>query len=85
MMSTNKILKAEQLAHLSRLFEALAGKASILSALDTDGTAEDYMELSEELKTIQHSAGRMLSAIQNCREINGVEAEYDYIFGRVEQ
>lgn len=83
-MNTNKTLKAEQLNNLSRLVDALAGKASILSALDTDATAEDYMQLSEELKTIQHSAGRMLSAIQKCREINGVQAEYDFIFGRVE-
>ena len=83
-MNTNKILKAEQLDHLSRLVDALTGKASILSALDNDATAEDYMQLSEEVKTLQHSVDRMLAAIQKYREINGVEAEYDYLFGRVE-
>ena len=78
---SNRTAKAKTLTEMVNLMNALECKLALLDALDRDVTAEDCMDLHDQLSTMTHSMARLTGAVTRAKAVNGVDAEYDNLFG----
>lgn len=80
-MNSNRVFKVEQLNQMTRLMNEMECKLAVLDALDRDETAEDCMDLHDQLSTMTHSLHRLTGAVKRARDVCGVDAEYTALFG----
>jgi len=78
---SNRTAKAKTLTEMVNLMNALECKLALLDALDRDVTAEDCMDLHDQVSTMTHSMSRLTDAVVRANKVNGVDAEYDALFG----
>lgn len=78
---SNRTHKAKTLTEMVNLMNMLECKLALLDALDRDVTAEDCMDLHDQLDTMTHSLDRLTKAVGRANKVNGVDAEYDALFG----
>ena len=78
---SNRTQKAETLMAMMDLVQRLQSKTRLLEALDDDVNAEDCCDLHDQLGTLTHSLARFEDAMLRANRVNGVEAEYDALFG----
>ena len=82
-MTNNRAMKATTLAAMTGLLKQLESKQNLLVALDDDVTAEDQCDLMDQLTTMQNSLRRLNDAVVRANAVNGVDAEYEAMFGEV--
>ena len=80
-MPNNRALKAQTMHDMLALMNQLECKVALLDAADRDCTAEDCMDLHDQLTTRTHSLHRLTGAVTRAQSVNGVDAEYDALFG----
>jgi hypothetical protein len=78
---SNRTAKAKTLTEMVNLMNALECKLALLDALDRDVTAEDCMDLHDQVTSMTHSLDRLTQAVVRANKVNGVDAEYDNLFG----
>ena len=78
---SNRTMKAKTLVDMVDLLNRFECKLALLNALDDDVTAEDCCDLHDQLTTMTHSLDRLTQAVVRANRVNGVEAEYDNLFG----
>lgn len=78
---SNRTQKAKTLTEMVNLMNALECKLALLDALDRDVTTEDCMDLHDQLTTMTHSMSHLTGAVVRANKVNGVDAEYDALFG----
>ena len=78
---SNRTVKAKTLVDMVDLLNRMESKLALLDALDRDCTAEDCMDLHDQVSTMTHSLDRLTQAVVRANRVNGVEAEYDNLFG----
>ena len=52
-------------------------KLAVLAVLDRDVTAEDCMDLHDQVASMTHSLHRLTEAVMRANAVNGVDAEYE--------
>jgi hypothetical protein len=80
-MMSNRTMKAKTLVDMVDLLNRMESKLALLDALDRDVTAEDCMDLTDQVATMTHSLHRLTQAVVRANRVNGVDAEYDNLFG----
>ena len=78
---SNRTQKAQVMSDMVNLMNMVECKLAVLDALDRDVTAEDCMDLHDQLSTMTHSLARLTGAVTRAQAVNGVDAEYDALFG----
>ena len=78
---SNRTMKAKTLVDMMDLLNRMECKLALLDALDDDVTAEDCCDLHDQLTTMTHSMSRLTQAVVRANAVNGVDAEYDNLFG----
>lgn len=78
---SNRTQKAATLVAMVDLLNRFECKLNLLDALDRDCTVEDCMDLHDQVATMTHSLHRLTQAVIRANRVNGVEAEYDNLFG----
>ena len=78
---SNRTMKAKTLADMMDLLNRMESKLALLDALDRDVTAEDCMDVTDQVATMTHSLHRLTEAVVRANKVNGVDAEYDNLFG----
>ena len=78
---SNRTQKAATLVAMVDLLNRMESKLALLDALDRDCTVEDCMDLTDQVATMTHSLHRLTQAVIRANRVNGVEAEYDNLFG----
>jgi hypothetical protein len=78
---SNRTVKAKTLVDMVDLLNRLECKLALLDALDRDVSAEDCMDLHDQVTTMTHSLDRLTQAVVRANRVNGVDAEYDNLFG----
>ena len=78
---SNRTAKAKTLVDMMDLLNRMECKLALLNALDDDVTAEDCCDLHDQLTTMTHSMSRLTQAVVRANAVNGVDAEYDNLFG----
>ena len=78
---SNRTMKAKTLADMMDLLNRMESKLALLDALDRDVTAEDCMDVTDQVATMTHSLHRLTEAVMRANAVNGVDAEYDNLFG----
>ena len=78
---SNRTHKAKTMHDMLVLMNHLECKVALLAALDGDATAEDCADLHDQLSTMTHSLSRLTGAVTRAQAVNGVDAEYDALFG----
>jgi len=77
----NSTMKAATLVEMVNLLNQLECKLALLDALDRDTTADGCMDLHDQVHTMTHSLDRLTQAVVRANRVNGVDAEYDNLFG----
>ena len=78
---SNRTQKAKTLVDMVDLLNRMESKLALLDALDCDVTVEDSFDLHDQVATMTHSLHRLTQAVIRANRVNGVEAEYDNLFG----
>ena len=78
---SNRTMKAKTLVDMVDLLNRMESKLALLDALDRDVTAEDCMDLTDQVSTMTRSLDRLTQAVVRANKVNGVDAEYDNLFG----
>lgn len=78
---SNRTMKAKTLVDMMDLLNRMESKLALLDALDRDVTAEDCMDVTDQVATMTHSLHRLTEAVVRANKVNGVDAEYDNLFG----
>ena len=78
---SNRTMKAKTLVDMVDLLNRMESKLALLDALDRDVTVEDCMDLTDQVSSMTHSLDRLTQAVVRANRVNGVEAEYDNLFG----
>ena len=78
---SNRTQKAATLVAMVDLLNRFESKLAVLDALDRDCTVEDCMDLHDQVATMTHSLHRLTQAVVRANRVNGVDAEYDNLFG----
>ena len=78
---SNRTHKAATLVAMIDLLNRFESKLALLDALDRDCTVEDCMDLTDQVGTMTHSLHRLTQAVVRANRVNGVDAEYDNLFG----
>ena len=78
---SNRTMKAKTLVEMVTLLNQFECKLNLLDALDSDVTAEDCMDVTDQVATMTHSLHRLTEAVVRANRVNGVDAEYDNLFG----
>ena len=78
---SNRTMKAKTLVDMVDLLNRMESKLALLDALDRDVTAEDCMDLTDQVSTMTRSLDRLTQAVVRANRVNGVDAEYDNLFG----
>jgi len=74
-------MKAKTLADMMDLLNRMESKLAVLDALDDDVNAEDCMDLHDQLTTMTRALHNLTGAVTRANAVNGVDAEYDNLFG----
>jgi hypothetical protein len=77
---SNRTHKAATLVAMIDLLNRFESKLALLDALDRDVTAEDNMDITDQISTMTHSLHRLTQAVVRANRVNGVDAEYDNLF-----
>jgi cell division FtsZ-interacting protein ZapD len=78
---SNRTHKARTLADMIDLLNRFESKLALLDALDRDITVEDNRDITDQIDTMTHSLHRLTQAVVRANRVNGVDAEYDNLFG----
>ena len=77
----NTTMKAAVLVDMVTLMNQMECKLALLEALDRDQTADTCMDLADQVATMTRSLDRFTQAVVRANKVNGVDAEYDNLFG----
>ena len=80
----NTTMKAAVMTDMANLLNQLEAKLAVLDSLDRSVGESDCWDLADQLTTMFRSAERFRGALQRANEVNGVDAEYDLLFGETE-
>ena len=80
-MPNNRTMKAKTLVDMVDLLNRMESKLALLDALDRDVTVEDCADLTDPVSTMTRSLDRLTQAVVRANRVNGVDAEYDNLFG----
>ena len=78
---SNRTIKAKTLVDMMDLLNRMECKLALLDVLDRDVDTEDCMDLTDQVATMTHSLHRFTQAMMRANAVNGVDAEYDNLFG----
>ena len=78
---SNRTQKAKTLVAMMDLANRMESKLALLDALDRDCTVEDCADLTDQIATLTHSLHRFTEAMMRANAVNGVDAEYNNLFG----
>jgi hypothetical protein len=78
---SNRTQKAATLVAMIDLLNRFESKLALLDALDRDCTVEDCMDLTDQVGTMTHSLHRLTQAVIRANRVNGVDAEFENLFG----
>jgi len=74
-------MKAKTLVDMVQLLNQMESKLALLDALDRDVTAEDCMDVTDQVATMTKAMHSLTQAVVRANRVNGVDAEYDNLFG----
>jgi len=74
-------MKAATLAEMLSLLNRLECKLATLDALDRDFTQDGSFDLTDQVASMTRSLSRLTDAVVRANNVNGVDAEYDNLFG----
>jgi len=74
-------MKAAVLVDMVGLMNQMECKLALLEALDRDQTADTCMDLADQVATMTRSLARFTQAVVRANKVNGVDAEYNNLFG----
>ena len=77
----NSTMKAAVLVDMVTLMNQMECKLALLEALDRDQTADTCMDLADQVATMTRSLDRFTQAVVRANKVNGVDAEYNNLFG----
>jgi len=77
----NTTMKAATLAEMLSLLNRLECKLATLDALDRDFTQDGSFDLTDQVASMTRSLSRLTDAVVRANNVNGVDAEYDNLFG----
>ena len=77
----NTTMKAATLADMMSLLNQFECKLATLDALDRDFTQDGSFDLTDQVSTMTRSLSRLTDAVVRANGVNGVDAEYDNLFG----
>ena len=77
----NSTMKAATLVDMVQLLNQMECKVALLDALDRDTTADCCMDLHDQVTSITRALHSLTQAVRRANEVNGVDAEYDNLFG----
>lgn len=77
----NTTMKAATLAEMLSLLNRLECKLTTLDALDRDFTQDGSFDLTDQVASMTRSLSRLTDAVVRANSVNGVDAEYDNLFG----
>ena len=77
----NTTMKAATLADMLSLLNRLECKLATLDALDRDFTQDGSFDLTDQVASMTRSLSRLTDAVVRANNVNGVDAEYDNLFG----
>ncbi len=77
----NTTMKAAVLADMVNLLNQMECKVATLDALDRDHTADGSYDLHDQLTCMTRSLHRLTETVRRANGVNGVDAEYDNLFG----
>jgi len=77
----NSTMKAATLVDMVNLLNQFECKLALLDALDRDMTADCCMDLTDQVSTMTRSLDRLTQAVVRANKVNGVDAEYNNLFG----
>ena len=77
----NTTMKAATLADMMSLLNRLECKLTTLDALDRDFTQDGSFDLTDQVASMTRSLARLTDAVVRANGVNGVDAEYDNLFG----
>ena len=80
----NTTMKAAVMTDMANLLNQLEAKLAVLDSLDRSVGESDCWDLADQLTSMFRSAERFRGALQRANEVNGVDAEYDLLFGETE-
>ena len=83
-MESNRTQKAKTLSDMMDLANRMESKLALLDALDRDWGVEDCADLTDQITTLTHSLQRFTQAMMRANAVNGVDAEYNALFGEAE-
>jgi len=78
---SNRTMKAKTLVDMVQLLNQMESKLALLDALDRDVTAEDCMDVTDQVATTTKAMHSLTQAVVRANRVNGVDAEYDNLFG----
>ena len=77
----NTTMKAATLAEMLSLLKQLECKLTTLDALDRDFTQDGSFDLTDQVASMTRSLSRFRGTVVRANSVNGVDAEYDNLFG----
>ena len=77
----NTTMKAAVLTDMVNLLNQLECKLSVLDSLDRDFSQPDSMDLHDQVHSMSRHLHSLTQAVRRANEVNGVDAEYDHLFG----
>ena len=78
---SNRTMKAKTLVDMMDLLNRMECKLALLDALDRDVTAEDCMDVTDQVMSMTKALHSLTNAVNRANAVNGVDAEYDNLFG----
>lgn len=78
---SNRTMKAKTLVDMVQLLNQMESKLALLDALDRDVTVEDCMDVTDQVATMTKALHSLTQAVVRANRVNGVDAEYDNLFG----
>ena len=78
---SNRTMKAKTLVDMVDLLNRMESKLALLDALDRDVTVEDCMDVTDQVATMTRALHSLTQAVVRANRVNGVDAEYDNLFG----
>jgi hypothetical protein len=80
-MQSNRKAKAKVMMDMLDLMNRMESKLAVLDALDRDVCGEDCMDLTDQVTSMTQAMDRLTKAVGRANSVNGVDAEYDALFG----
>ena len=80
----NTTMKAAVLSDMVGLLNQLECKVAVLDTLDRDFSQPDSMDLHDQVHSMTKHLHSLTQSVRRANEVNGVDAEYDNLFGETE-